>query len=90
MLSFTDAYIFFLIDCQEAYELGIRLPGVYKLSNAQLGLFEAFCSFHANHGWTVIQNRFDGSVDFHRYWSEYRDGFGNIDGEHWLGKVSKL
>ena len=36
-------------------------------------------------GWIVIQRRSTGNVDFHRNWVDYRNGFGHLDGDFWLG-----
>ena len=43
-------------------------------------------------GWTVFHKRFNGFVGFYRDWDEYKNGFGDVRGEFWLGneKIHQL
>lgn len=82
------------MDCAAVFKSGNTLSGVYTLTlpNSTLEV-KAFCDMETEGGgWTVLQKRFDGHVDFHRTWQEYKKGFGEPSGEHWLGNefVSKL
>lgn len=46
----------------------------------------ALCDMDVDDGnWIVIQKRFDGSIDFVRGWNEYKNGFGNVGSEYWMG-----
>ncbi|XP_028311327.1 angiopoietin-related protein 6 [Gouania willdenowi] len=74
-------------DCQHVLESGETTSGIYllHLQNANR-LLQAWCEqSQAQGGWTVIQRRQDGSVNFFRTWEQYKQGFGNLDGEYWLG-----
>lgn len=41
-------------------------------------------------GWTVIQRRTDGSVDFDQLWDAYRNGFGDLHGRWMMVSVVLL
>ena len=81
-------------NCAEIYKSGERRDGVYTIKPADnLSAFEVFCDqTTAGGGWTVFQKRLDGSVDFYRNWNDYKHGFGNLNGEFWLGldKIRRL
>lgn len=43
--------------------------------------FEVPCE----NGWIVVIRRIDGSVLFQRDWKTYKNGFGEVDGEYFIG-----
>lgn len=74
-------------DCWELYNMGYNVSGVYRIRPWRSPqTFEVYCDqSYSGGGWTVIQRRRDGSVNFHRNWNAYADGFGNPTGEMWIG-----
>uniref|UniRef100_A0A8C6SA10 Angiopoietin-like 6 n=1 Tax=Neogobius melanostomus TaxID=47308 RepID=A0A8C6SA10_9GOBI len=74
-------------DCKHALDSGESTSGIYLLRPLGTNrLFQGWCEqSRAQGGWTVIQRRQDGSVNFFRTWEQYKQGFGNLDGEYWLG-----
>ena len=80
-------------DCAELYKSGSKISGVYQIDPDGLSEFEVFCDQKtAGGGWTVFQKRMDGSVGFYRGWNDYKRGFGDLNGEFWLGldKIHRL
>ncbi|XP_061673603.1 angiopoietin-2b [Syngnathoides biaculeatus] len=74
-------------DCAEILHSGQTASGIYniRLTNSTHSV-KVFCDMETRGGgWTVFQHRRNGSVDFHRGWKEYKLGFGEPSGEHWLG-----
>ncbi|XP_067941086.1 ficolin-2-like [Watersipora subatra] len=83
----TNHSSFETADCQDAFDNGERNSGaVYTLyTDPESAPVLAVCQFDDQSGWTLIQRRLDGTIDFNRGWDEYARGFGNIQGEYWIG-----
>jgi len=80
-------------DCNHLYNLGVSQNGVYMIRPSPTDTpVQAKCDFRYSGGWTVIQHRFDGSVDFNKDWAAYETGFGQAQSEYWLGleHITKL
>ena len=68
----------------------VKSLGVYTIANfcgVKCSNTRVYCDTSSGGGgWTVIQRRKDGSVEFEkRDWVEYEDGFGSLLGEFWIG-----
>ncbi|KAM8718077.1 hypothetical protein ACLKA7_004735 [Drosophila subpalustris] len=67
---------------------GAQFSGIYDIVIPKFSSepFKVACDAQTRDGgWTIILRRMDGSVNFYRNWTEYKNGFGNLDGEYFLG-----
>ncbi|XP_061120037.1 fibrinogen C domain-containing protein 1-B-like [Syngnathus typhle] len=72
-------------DCSDIMAAGKSKSDVYYIFTGSNSI-EVYCNmWQDGGGWTVIQRRKDGTVDFARGWNDFRKGFGRLSGEHWLG-----
>lgn len=88
------------INCADAKVRGVSNQkgetgsGVYRVKPLDGGKsFLIRCDMEtAGGGWNVFSSRQDGSVNFYRSWRKYRNGFGSLEGEFWLGleKINRL
>lgn len=75
-------------NCVEATASNFKSNGIYAIldPNYSEHPFNVTCESNAyGSGWTIILRRTDGSVDFYRDWNTYKKGFGELDGEFFLG-----
>jgi len=71
-------------DCADLFDTGTRQSGTYTVGEPSP--YQVYCDMSfLGGGWTVLQRRQDGSVDFAKTWEEYQQGFGDLGGEFWLG-----
>eukprot|EP00112_Aurelia_sp_Birch-Aquarium-sp1_P003893 Seg144.2 transcript_id=Seg144.2/GoldUCD/mRNA.D3Y31 product=Tenascin-R protein_id=Seg144.2/GoldUCD/D3Y31 len=73
-------------NCQDAHKRGLQTNKDYIIQPHPNSVFPVPCDMTTNGGgWIIFQRRVSGSVDFFRTWTEYKNGFGDLNGNFWLG-----
>ena len=89
LISVFFIAILYTADCREVLLSGNKTSAKYAISPLNNHEeFEVFCDQETQGGgWTVVQQRINGSLGFDRTWDEYKAGFGTVGGqsEMWLG-----
>ena len=59
---------------------------MYSVNPDGTGPTEVYCDQETfGGGWTILERRVEGSVDFNRSWNDYVNGFGDLERNFWLG-----
>uniref|UniRef100_A0A4W5RH59 Fibrinogen gamma chain n=1 Tax=Hucho hucho TaxID=62062 RepID=A0A4W5RH59_9TELE len=78
-------------DCQDIANKGAKTSGLYYVKPLKAKeQFLVYCEIDSfGRGFTVLQRRRDGSVDFNKDWIQYKEGFGYLSPDDttdfWLG-----
>ncbi|KAJ8024084.1 Fibrinogen C domain-containing protein 1 [Holothuria leucospilota] len=75
------------IDCLDLFNANFTENGVFMIKPLDWpgAPIKVYCNMTDGGGWTVFQRRLDHSINFYRNWTCYKEGFGSLDHEHWLG-----
>ncbi|XP_062568820.1 microfibril-associated glycoprotein 4-like [Saccostrea cucullata] len=73
-------------DCKSLLAVGFTASCIYTIYPWYNNPVEVFCDMDTKDGgWTAIQRRVNGSIDFDRFWNEYKEGFGSAYSSYWIG-----
>ncbi|XP_065053480.1 uncharacterized protein LOC135682493 [Rhopilema esculentum] len=85
-ITVTDMKLRGRKDCQTLLLEGNRVSKEYTIWTNGLTPKTVYCDMDTdNGGWNVIQRRKDANTDFYRTYNDYKQGFGDIHGNFWLG-----
>uniref|UniRef100_A0A8D2J4M0 Fibrinogen C-terminal domain-containing protein n=1 Tax=Varanus komodoensis TaxID=61221 RepID=A0A8D2J4M0_VARKO len=94
ILPYTSEYqnlscslaIRYMRDCDEMFQTGHTKSGLYIIQPENTRKLVVQCYMDGCNGWTVIQRNIqDTEITWSETWTTYKYGFGNLEGEHWLG-----
>ncbi|XP_042205967.1 fibrinogen-like protein 1, partial [Homarus americanus] len=75
-------------DCEDVYKAGGKESGVHTIypKSSPAGV-RVYCEVQEGQSWTVFLARHHQTPNenFTRSWQDYKKGFGDPEGEHWLG-----
>ncbi|XP_076824406.1 fibrinogen-like protein 1 [Clavelina lepadiformis] len=88
-LNQFHSFIDYHKECTSIHTSGSTSSGIYPIwLNRGFQFTYVYCDMElvsTKKGWTTIQRRMNGEINFNRGWDDYVRGFGNPNSECWLG-----